>query len=64
MEFQDFRVEFHIVADQHRKAEFENKLSLTAFIPIKKLVKLWDYDAVSTLHSRISETVLAEQALG
>lgn len=63
MEFQDFRVEFHIVADQHRKAEFESKLSLTAFVPIKKLVKFWDYDAVSTLHSKILETVLAEQAL-
>ena len=63
MEFQDFRVEFHIVADQHRKAQFESKLSLTAFSPIKKLVKFWDYDAVSTLHSRMSEAVLAEQAL-
>lgn len=63
MEFQDFRVEFHIVADKHRKAEFESKLSLTAFSPIKKLVKFWDYDAVSTLHSKISEAVLAEQAL-
>ena len=63
MEFQDFRVEFHIVADQHRKADFENKLSLTAFVPIKKLVRFWDYEAVSTLHSRMSETVLAEKAL-
>ena len=63
MEFQDFRVEFHIVADQRRKAEFESKLSLTAFSPIKKLVKFWDYDAVSILHSRMSETVLAEKAL-
>jgi hypothetical protein len=63
MEFQDFRVEFHIVADRHRKAEFESKLSLTAFSPIKKLVKFWDYDAVSTLHSRMSEAFLAEKAL-
>ena len=63
MEFQDFRVAFHIVADKHRKAEFESKLSLTAFSPIKNLVKFWDYDSVSTLHSRISETVLAEDAL-
>ena len=63
MEFQDFRVECHIVADQRRKAEFEGKLSLTAFAPIKKLVKFWDYDAVSNLHNRISESVLAEQAL-
>jgi hypothetical protein len=63
MEFQDFRVEFHIVADQRRRREFESKLSLTAFAPIKKLVKFWNYDAVSKLHNRMSETVLAEQAL-
>jgi hypothetical protein len=63
MEFQDFRVNFHIVADNRRKAEFEIKISLAAFAPIKQLVKFWDYDAVSTLHSRISETVLAELAL-
>lgn len=63
MEFQDFRVEFHIVADGHRKAEFENKLSLTAFAPIKKLVTFWNYDAVSTLHSRMAEAFLAEKAL-
>jgi len=63
MEFQDFRVEYHIVADQRRKAEFEGKLSLPAFVPIRKLVKFWDYDAVANLHNRISESVLAEQAL-
>lgn len=63
MEFQDFRVEFHIVADQRRRREFESKLSLTAFAPIIKLVKFWNYDAVSKLHNRMSETVLAEQAL-
>jgi hypothetical protein len=63
MEFQDFRVVFHIVADNRRKAEFESKLSLAAFAPIKQLVKFWDYDAVSTFHSKISETVLAERAL-
>lgn len=63
MEFQDFRVVFHIVADNRRKAEFESKLSLAAFTPIKQLVKFWDYDSVSILHSRISETILAEQAL-
>ena len=63
MEFQDFRVNFHIVADNHRKAEFEDKLSLAAYAPIKQLVKFWDYDAVSRFHSKISETVLAERAL-
>ena len=63
MEFQDFRVKFRIVADKHRRAEFNDKLSLTAFSPIKQLVKFWDYDAVSSLHSKISETFLVEHAL-
>ncbi|MFZ5921197.1 MAG: hypothetical protein ACOYY3_09115 [Chloroflexota bacterium] len=63
MEFQDFRVEFHIVADNHRRAEFESKLSLTAFTPIKPLVRFWNYDLVSELHTRISASVLAERAL-
>jgi hypothetical protein len=63
VEFQDFRASFYIVADNHRRAEFENKLATTAFAPIKPYVKFWDYDAVSELHSKISESYLAEQTL-
>ncbi len=63
VEFQDFRVNYYIVADSHRRAEFDNKISLSAFAPIKPHVKFWDYDAVSELHTKISASALAEQAL-
>ncbi|NOY99144.1 MAG: hypothetical protein GXP40_08075 [Chloroflexi bacterium] len=62
VEFQDFRVSFYIVADQHRRAEFESKLSLTAFSPIKKYVKFLNYDDVANLHSKMSKLVLAEKS--
>jgi hypothetical protein len=63
VEFQDFRIKFHIVADNLRRAEFENKISLSAFSPIKPFVKFWDYDTVSEFHAKISASFLAEQAL-
>ena len=62
-EFQDFRINFYIVADSLRRAEFEGKISQSAFSPIKPFVKYIDYDAVSELHTKISASVLAEQAL-
>lgn len=63
VEFQDFRINFYIVADNQRHAEFESKIALSAFAPIKPFVKFWDYDAVSELHTKISASVLAERAM-
>jgi hypothetical protein len=63
VEFQDFRINFYIVADNQRHAEFESKMALNAFAPIKPFVKFWNYDAVSELHTKISASVLAEQAM-
>jgi hypothetical protein len=63
VEFQDFRISFYIVADNLRRTEFETKISLNAFVPIKPFVKFLDYDAVSELHTKISASVLAEQAM-
>jgi hypothetical protein len=63
VEFQDFRISFYIVADNLRRSEFENKISQSAFTPIKPFVKFWDYDSVSELHTKISASVLAEQAM-
>jgi hypothetical protein len=63
VEFQDFRIDFYIVADNVRHAEFENKITLSAFSPIKPFVKFINYDDVSELHTKISESVLAEQVL-
>ncbi len=63
VELQDFRVKFYIVADSRRKPEFESKISQTAFSSVKPHVKFLDYDSVSDLHTKVSESALAEQAL-
>jgi hypothetical protein len=63
LELQDFRVHFRIVADRNRRREFEAKLALAAFVPIRSIVTFWDYDGVSQLHTKIAASVLAQQAL-
>jgi hypothetical protein len=63
VEFQDFRTNFYIVADNQRRAEFEGKISQSAFTPIKSSVKFWDYDSVVDLHAKATASNLAEQAL-
>ncbi len=63
MEFQDFRTEFWIVADQIRKPEFEKRLKSTAFAPIQDRVKFLGYDSLSKLHSTLSESAAQETLL-
>ena len=63
VELQDFRTNFYIVADSQRQAEFDSKILLNAFAPIKPFVKFWNYDLVLDLHAKITESNLAEQAL-
>jgi len=63
VELQDFRTNFYIVADSQRKAEFDSKITLSAFTPIKSFVKFWNYDSVLDLHTKVTASNLAEQAL-
>ena len=63
VELQDFRTYFYIVADAQREAEFNNKISLNAFAPIKPLVKFWNYDLVLDLHAKSTAANLAEKVL-
>lgn len=63
VELQDFRINFYIVADSRRQAEFEDKISLSAFTMVKSFVKFWDYDSVLDLHMKVTASNLAEQAL-
>ena len=63
VELQDFRVKFYIIADNHRKIEFDNKIALNAFAPIKLYTKFLDYDTIAELHTKVSESAIAEQAL-
>jgi hypothetical protein len=63
VELQDFRAKFYIVADGQRQAEFDDKILLSAFAPIKPFVKFWNYDSVLDLHTKATASNLAEQAL-
>lgn len=63
VELQDFYADFVIVASGIRRAEFESKLALSAFQPIQKRVKFWDYENVSKLHTNLSELMLIEQMI-
>lgn len=63
VELQDFRTNFYIVADSQRQGEFDDKLSLNAFAPIKSYVRFWNYDSVLDLHAKVTASNLAEQAL-
>lgn len=63
VELQDFRTNFYIVADSQRQAEFDEKISLSAFSPIKSFVRFWDYELVLDLHAKVTASNLAEKAL-
>jgi hypothetical protein len=63
VEFQDFRISFSIVADAARRKEFERKLQYAAFDSIRAEVKFLDYEKLSDLHTKLSETALLESAL-
>jgi hypothetical protein len=63
LEFQDFRVNLYIVADNQRRAEFDDKLTSVAFVAIRQSVRFWTYDLVSELHGKIAESVLVERAM-
>jgi len=63
VELQDFYVSFFIVADQTRKREFEEKVSLTVFAPIKNRIKFLNYNRLSEWHAKTHEIVNIERNL-
>ncbi len=62
VEFQDFRAAFHIVADGARRAEFDQRLALAAFAPLREHVRFWDYAALARMHDKEMEAHAARQA--
>ncbi len=50
-ELQDFNSKFFIIADNIRKKEFEDKISLSAFKEIMKRVNFMDFTSLSEWHS-------------
>jgi hypothetical protein len=43
--------------------DVESKISMSAFAPIKSLVKFWNYDAVLDFHAKGTASQWAEEAL-
>lgn len=63
LEFLDFRIKFHIVADTARQHEYEDKMSRTAFKPLTGLVEFWNYEKLSRLHEKESELSALRQGI-
>ena len=64
LDFQDFNVEFRIVANSVRTREFDKKLNLTAFGPISKRVKLLSYELLSDYHAKTSDVTALADSVG
>lgn len=64
VELQDYRVDFRIVADAVRHAEFDSKLLRTTVSAVKDRVKFMDYDSLSSLHTNTSQAVAASKSAG
>lgn len=60
MEFRDFYARFYIVADENRKNEFLNKISLSSFSSIGARIQFIGYDTVSNWNAKIHELYLIE----
>lgn len=54
-ELQDFNAGFYIVADASRKKEFNDKISVSMFEPIKDRVGFLDYKRVATMYESIAK---------
>lgn len=53
-ELQDFNAEFHIVAADHREADFREKIGASMFDEIRKRVQFISYSTVASIHSSLS----------
>lgn len=60
VELQDYNTNFFIVADEVRKNEYNSKLSLNAFSPIKTRVQFMDYNKLTDWHAKTFEIVSLE----
>lgn len=64
VEFQDFYVDFFIVADGTRQTAFENRLSQTAFHAVKSRVKFMSYEKTASLYTKLLEAKQVEREAG
>ena len=64
LDFQDFRIDFFIVADDARRNEFRKKIASDHFTPICDVVKFMDYETLADMHSKLSASIPLERELG
>lgn len=63
LEFQDFRIDFFIIADAVRLRDFDGKVKSSVFTPVRSHIRFIDYDSLSDLHSKLSASLAIERAL-
>jgi len=59
-ELQDFNAKFYIVADEHRRKQFNDVIGFSTFASIKARIKFLSYDSLSELHSQVYKLAMAE----
>jgi hypothetical protein len=64
LNFQDFKVNFYIVADSVREIDYKNKISQDVFRPIEKYTRFLDYDSLSKIHAKEQELFLLKESSG
>jgi hypothetical protein len=64
VDFQDFRIDFFIVADAARRRDFQEKIASPTFSPIHGRVKFLDYERLADIHSKLLASVPLEKELG
>lgn len=63
-DFEDFRINFYIVADAARRREFQDKVSSPTFSSVREQIKFLDYEKLAEMHSKLSASVPIERELG
>jgi len=64
LNFQDFKINFYIVADSVREIDYKNKISQDVFRPIAKNTRFLDYDSLSKIHTKEQELSLLKERSG
>jgi len=62
-EFEDFRIKFYIVANEKRHPEYQDKLALNVFKPVRSVVRFLDYEKIADWHSKVAAYVTSEKDL-
>lgn len=63
LELQDFNTQMYIVADEVRKREYQGKLNLSAFTPIRGRVNFLSYEKLVGWHEKVNEFFSVERKI-